>query len=219
MMRRLFDALLLQGLWKFKPIHVMVFWVFLAYQGWMGSPYFMYHVVGAPEPGTAQRYVGTLRVEGELQRSKTGWIPPRYFIRTNQGEREVHCSYLPYPIECSLFHNFYKQYPQMEYELGYDRYWGIDFIRYPDYVSQKLQEYGASHIVSQRRQAFLKFHSIPAALFLIAFLFYASFIWQAYDDSKPKKPGDSDAPPPNPAAVKEPAELAQLKKTKSLFDQ
>jgi hypothetical protein len=50
MIRRLWGALLLKGVWKFKPIHAVVFWVFLAYQGWMGSPYFMYHVVGAPEP-------------------------------------------------------------------------------------------------------------------------------------------------------------------------
>jgi hypothetical protein len=109
MMRRLLDALLLKGLWKFKPIHVLAFWVFLAYQGWMGSPYFMYYFVGAPEPGTAQRYVGTLRVEGELQRSKTGWIPPRYFIRTNQGEKEIHCDYLPSPNECSMFYDFHKK--------------------------------------------------------------------------------------------------------------
>jgi hypothetical protein len=219
MMHRLLNALLLKGLWKFKPIHVVVFWLFMAYQGWMASPYFMYYVVGAPAPGTAQRYVGTLRVEGELQRSKTGWIPPRYFIRTSKGEIEVHCDYLPYPIECSLFHNFYKQDPNMVYEVGYDRYWGIDFIRYPNYVSQKLQEYGAPHIISQSRYVFLKYHRTPAAIFFFAFLLYAYCIWQSYENSNPKKSGTPDASPPKPDAHKQPAELTKLKKTKSFFDQ
>jgi hypothetical protein len=63
-MKKLTEALLLKGLWKIKPIHVVLFWLFMAYQAWMGSPYFMYYVVGAPEPGTAPRYVGKLRVEG-----------------------------------------------------------------------------------------------------------------------------------------------------------
>jgi hypothetical protein len=141
---RLLSALLLHGLWKFKPIHVLVFWVFLAYQGWLGSPYFMYHVVGAPEPGTAQRYVGTLRVQGELQRTKTGWIPPRYFIRTNQGEVEVHCGYRPYLRECSKFYDFHKIYPDMIYSVGYDRYWGMDYIKYPDPIPLRYQANSAA---------------------------------------------------------------------------
>lgn len=219
MLRKFIDALLLKGLWKFEPIHVIALWCILAFLGWMGGPYFMYHVVGAPEPGTAPRYVGTLRVEGELQRSRFGWKPPRYFIRTSKREVEVHCDYLPYPSECSLFHDFYKQYPQMEYEVGYDRYWGIDFIRYPNYLSQKLQEYGAPHIISQRRRGFLKYHRTPATLFVFALLLYAYFIWQSYENCKPKKPGDPDVSPPKPDAPREPAELTRLKKSKSLFDQ
>jgi hypothetical protein len=191
MMHRLLNALLLKGLWKFKPIHVVVFWLFMAYQGWMASPYFMYYVVGAPEPGTAQRYVGTLRVEGELQRSKTGWIPPRYFIRTNQGEKEIHCGYRPYLRECWRFYDFQKRFPAMIYEIGYDEYWGLDFIKYLGDASPKLQENGLPEIISIGRKASLIQHRTPATLFIFALLIYA----------------------------KQPAELNKLKKSKSLFDQ
>ena len=60
-MKKLTEALLLKGLWKIKPIPVVLFLLFMAYQAWMGNPYFMYYVVGAPEPGTAPRYVGKLK--------------------------------------------------------------------------------------------------------------------------------------------------------------
>lgn len=219
MMRRLFDALLLKGLWKFKAIHVIAFWCFMAYQGWMASPYFMYYVVGAPEPGTAQRYVGTLRVEGELQRSKTGWIPPRYFIRTSKGEVEVHCGYMPYTRECWRFYDFHKRFPAMIYEIGYDEYWGLDFIKYFGEVSPKFQENGLPEIINIGRKASLIPHQTPATIFFFAFLLYAYLIWQAYENSNPKKSGDPDASPPKPDIAKEPAELTQLKKTKSFFDQ
>lgn len=217
-MRRLFNALLLKGLWKCEPIHAIMIWILLAFLGWFGSPYFIYHAIGAPEPATAPRYVGTLRVAGELQRSKTGWKPPKYFIRTSQGEIEIHCDYLPYPTECSLFHDFHKRYPEMIYEIGYDRYWGIDFIRYPANVPPRLQEYGAPHIISQRRKNFLKYHQTPAALFVLASLIYAYLVWQSYENSRPKRPPDTDTPSPKPDAAKESAALTQLKKTKSLFD-
>jgi hypothetical protein len=107
----------------------------------------------------------------------------------------------------------------MIYEIGYDRYWGVDFIRFPDSVPQRLQEHGAPHIVSQGRKVFLKYHQTPAVLFVFAFLTYAYLVWQAYENSKPKKPGDPDPSPPQPDAPKEPAELTQLKKSKSFFDQ
>ena len=44
--------------------------------------------------------MGKLRVEGELQRTRDGWIPPRYFVETEQGDVEFHCGYLPYKREC-----------------------------------------------------------------------------------------------------------------------
>jgi hypothetical protein len=149
MMRRLLDALLLKGLWKFKPIHVIAFWLFMSYQGWMASPYFMYYVVGAPEPGTAPRYVGTIRVEGKLQRTNNGWIPPRYFIVTDKDEVEFHCGYLPYKNECVSIGRIQRQYPELIFELGVDSYWGIDFVKFPppythfdEYYQPKAVIYG-----------------------------------------------------------------------------
>lgn len=216
---RILNAVLLRGLWKFKPIHVFALLVFLAYQGWLGSPYFMYYFVGAPEPGTAQRYVGTLRVEGELQRTKTGWIPPRYFIRTNQGEVEIHCGYKPYLRECWRFYDFHKHFSTMIYEIGYDRYWGIDYIRYPSDVSPKFQENGLPEIINTGRKASLIQHQTPAIIFFFIFLLYLYLIWQTYENSKPKRPPDADTLSLNPDAAKEPTELTKLKQTKSFFDQ
>ncbi len=133
MIRRLFDALLLKGLWKFKPIHVVAFWLFMSYQGWMASPYFMYYVVGAPEPGTAQRYVGTLVIEGKLQRTKSGWIPPRYFIRTAAGDVEFQCGYPPYRRQCTgLAGGLLSSYHGLQpFEVGFDPYWGVDYMKFP----------------------------------------------------------------------------------------
>jgi hypothetical protein len=99
-MQRFIDALMLKGTWKPKPFHVVLLAVFLAYQGWMASPYFMHYVVGAPDPGSAPRRVGKLRVEGELRRTGAGWTPPRYFLETRQGDVEFHCGYLPYKRAC-----------------------------------------------------------------------------------------------------------------------
>ena len=219
MVRRLWGALLLKGVWRFEPIHAVVFWVFLGYMGWFGSPYFMYHFVGAPEPGTAPRYVGTLRVEGELQRTRTGWKPPRYFIRTNQGDKEIHCGYRPYPRECWRFYDFHKRFPEMNYQVGYDGYWGIDYIKYPNDASPKLHENGLPEIINLGRKTSLLQHQTSATLFIFAFLLYAYLVWQSYENSNPKKLLESDASPPKPGPTKEPAELTKLKKEQSLFDQ
>ena len=117
-MRRLFDALLLKSVWKFKPIHGVMLVLFLAFEFWMISPYFMYYVVGAPEPGTAPRYVGKLRVEGELRRTGSGWIPPRYFLETDRGDVVFHCGFLPYKKECPVARVYQGLHPV---EVGIDR--------------------------------------------------------------------------------------------------
>ncbi|OYT88666.1 MAG: hypothetical protein CFE43_21315 [Burkholderiales bacterium PBB3] len=142
MLKKLANALLLRGLWKFKPIHVVMFWIFLIYQGWMGSPYFMYHVVGAPEPGTAPRYTGTIRVEGELRRTSGGWTPPKYFINTDKGEVEFHCGYLPRTLQC-VFSNALGLAPDPKdvYVIGFRPYWGLDYIKFPASLS-RMDGYG-----------------------------------------------------------------------------
>jgi hypothetical protein len=118
-----------------------------------------------------------------------------------------------------MFYDFHKIYPGIIYEVGYDQYWGVDFIRYPSNVSERLQEHGAPKIVTSRRQVFLKYHRTPATLFVFAFLLYAYLIWQSYENSKPKKSLDPDAPSSKPDTATESTELTKLKKTQSLFDQ
>lgn len=184
MMRRIFDALLLKGLWKFKPIHVIAFWCFMAYQGWMASPYFMYYVVGAPEPGTAQRYVGTLRIEGETTRGKSGSIPPRYFLDTAEGELEFHCGYKPRKIGCVVpLGGHTLRYPShhigKKIELGYNPYWGVDHVDFPQ--DAQLSEKISQSVVLQSRKFTLEYHTNHLALFVGLVLIYLYFIWQAIE--------------------------------------
>lgn len=129
-MKRLVHALLLRDFLKPKPWHLVPVLLFLAYQCWMASPYVMYYIVGEPAPGTALRYVGKLRVEGELRRTGSGWAPPRYLLETITGEVEFHCGYLPYKRECL---GFFGRAPQGldPVEVGMDGYWGVDFIKFP----------------------------------------------------------------------------------------
>ncbi len=228
MMRRLFDALLLKGLWKFKPIHVVAFWCFMAYQGWMASPYFMYYVVGAPEPGTAQRYVGTLIIEGSLRRTKSGWIPPRYFIRTASGDVEFHCGFLPYTKSCFLHDDNFRGLTP--FEVGYDPYWGVDFRKYPPPYAHFTKDYEPQW-VKYGRELDLRGYadSTPeitkkslgrskhywALVWLISgsvlhvFLALLSFFFSGEPAKvRPRKPGD----PPTEAEIAERLRLEELKR-------
>ncbi len=183
MLKNLLDALLLKGLWKLKPIHVIAFWLLLAYQGWMASPYFMYYVVGAPAPGTAQRYVGALRIEGETTRGKSGSIPPRYFLDTGKGELEFHCGYRPIKLACVVpLGGHSLKYPSkfigQKVEIGYDPFWGVDHVNLPSTsASNDLQ----SNDVTESREFILSYHSTSMAFFIGLVLLYLYFIWQAVE--------------------------------------
>lgn len=184
-MRRIFDALLLKGLWKFKPIHVIAFWCFMAYQGWMASPYFMYYVVGAPEPGTAQRYVGTLRIKGETTRGKSGSIPPRYFLDTEKGEVEFHCDYRPIKLDCMPWigwHTLKKpsKYIGQKMEIGYHPYWGIDHLKLPHQIGTTEQRTASNEVMEVRLNG-LSYHKNSLAFFICLVLLYLYLIWQAIE--------------------------------------
>lgn len=179
MLKNLLDALLLKGLWKLKPIHVIAFWLLLAYQGWMASPYFMYYVVGTPAPGTAQRYVGTLRIEGEGTRSKSRYIPPKYFLDTKKGGLEFHCGYRPTKFLCIGRLGGHEKYLGQLLEIGYDPYWGVDHIKFPDQSSNFYDDYAKNDAYFRKAQ--LKYHSASLAFFIGLVLLYLYFIWQAVE--------------------------------------
>ena len=203
-MKKLTEALLLKGLWKIKPIHVVLFWLFMAYQAWMGSPYFMYYVVGAPEPGTAPRYVGKLRVVGQLQSTRDGWIPPRYFVQTPQGDVEFHCGYLPYKRECFGSGDDRHLEPEGLIVVGADPYWGVDYMKLPLLpVYAHLNEYYESlESKKNRRILFLPKHRWSAIRFcagITLYLLVALLYWGLSGPPRPRRPGD----PPTEAEVAE----------------
>ena len=229
-MRRIFDAFLLKGLWKFKPIHVIAFWCFMAYQGWMASPYFMYYVVGAPEPGTAPRYVGTLRIEGKLQRTNRGWIPPRYFVVTKNGEVEFHCGYPPYIRECAgLARGLLSSYDGLHpIEVGLDSYWGVDFMKFPPPYEHFNERYEPQWVSSRRelqlrgqldsmepivKESLNRSKHYWALVWLISgivlhsFLALLSFLFSCPPHpSRPRRPGD----PPTEAEIAEKLRLEEM---------
>lgn len=185
-MKGFIDALLLKGLWKFKPIHVVMLWLLLAYQGWMASPYFMYYVVGAPEPGAAQRYVGMLRVEGEGSRGNAGYIPPRYFLDTAEGELEFHCGYRPRKFTCISRLGGHKKFLGQQLEIGYDPYWGIErvvFLGQPPLLEKFSRQDQAFWLETQ-----LKYHTNSLAFFIGLVLLYLYFIWQAIEARRTGSP-------------------------------
>lgn len=193
---RLLGAMLLHGLWKLQWYQtVFLLWPMILSAAWGASPYFMVYVVGMPEPGTAPRYVGTIRFEGKLQRTKTGWIPPTYFIQTSKGDVEFHCRYRPSKNECWFNAGLgSKPNPDDIYEIGYDPYWGLDYIKYPPKLS-KLDEYGDPKIISRGRIGSLSNHKRDAVWLCFLFLSYISLIWLTYQKSAPKQPPEPPAKP------------------------
>lgn len=151
----------------------------------------MVYVVGMPEPGTAPRYVGTIRFEGELQRTKPGWTPPKYFIQTSKGDVEFHCRYRPAKGECS-FTTVLGVKPELDdvYEIGYDPYWGLDYIKYPDRLS-KLNDYGEAKNITTGRVGLLYAHERSVLWFCFLFLTYLYLIWLAYQKSDPDQKSDA----------------------------
>lgn len=191
-LRRWGRALLLQGLWRFRWYHAVAAWAFLSVQAWYASPYLLVHTIGMPAPGTFQRHAGTIRVEGELRRGRGRSIPPRYFIRTAQGEVEFHCGYRPSPWEC-----WFGTLPAVppaaddQYEIGYDPYWGIDFVRHPARLSF-LDEESAPHEIVAWRRLHLRHHDREAALLAAGLIAYMTLVLLAFR----KDGGRRAAPPP-----------------------
>lgn len=180
---RLFRAITLHGFWKLRWYHTALLWLMLAAYAWGASPYFMVYVVGMPEPGTSPRYVGTVRVEGELQRTKTGWKPPKYFIKTDKGEVEFHCGYLPSRTECWLsFMLGVKPKSDDVYVIGYNNYWGLDYIKFPQWLS-KINDYGAAGNITVGRFSDLRRHRGDAWSLGFGLFIYFLLVWYAYKSS------------------------------------
>lgn len=180
-------AFLLQGLWRFRWYHAVAIWALLAVQAWRAWPYLL--VPGfMPTPGTFPRYVGTIRVEGELRRGSGRNIPPKYFIRTAQGEVEFHCGYRPSPSECLLSTSAgVRPDPAEIYEIGYDPWWGIDYIRHPPRLSG-LDERGTPQQVASWRIHYLRYHRTDAFLFVGGLLLYAGLVHAAAQRSRTPEP-------------------------------
>jgi hypothetical protein len=173
-LRKLLSAAIFKSGGKLKPVHALGLVVALVFYGWQGSPYFMLYIVGPPEPGTAPRFVGTLREEGTLVRTRNGWIPPRYFIATNAGEIEVHCGYRPIRTEC---HGFSQEVRKdlIPIQVGHDNYWGIDYIKStPRYAH--LDDRGSTTSVAYGRFSHLRAHKSPAIIFCLLLLSYLALV-------------------------------------------
>jgi hypothetical protein len=184
---RILSAVLLRGLWKLRWYHTMLLWLSILAYAWSASPYFMVYVVGMPEPGTAPRYIGTIRVEGEFQFTRNGSKPPKYFIKTDKGETEFHCGYLPYRRLCSLeVASISKPDPNEVYEIGYDPYWGLDYIKYPKRLA-KLDDYGSTKAIVSGRYFELKSHLNDLRWLCFLLLGYLVLIWLAYQKSDPNR--------------------------------
>ena len=183
---RLLSAVLLHGLWKLRWYQtVFILWPMLLVAAWGASPYFMVYVVGMPAPGTAPRYTGTIRVEGDFQFTKNGTKPPKYFIKTNSGETEFHCGYLSYRQICWLAVVYrIKPEPNEIYEIGYNPYWGLDYIKYPERIA-KLDDYGSANAITRNRYAALKNHLKDLMSLCFFSLGYLLLIWLAYKKSAP----------------------------------
>ena len=216
---RLIAAVLLHGLWKLRWYQtVFALWPMLIIAAWGASPYFMVYVVGMPEPGTAPRYVGTVRFEGELKRTKTGWTPPKYFIQTSSGEMEFHCGYQPYFRECGRFHGLIGGVHAADiYEIGYAKYWGVDYIKYPAWLTH-LDDDSVAKQVTSRRLMHLEHHFRSMLWFGFLVLVYLYFIWHAYSLSNPNRQMATD----NSLAPLKPADFQQSypkpKRPTSFFD-
>lgn len=177
---RLLRAITLHGFWKFRWYHGVLIWLMLAAYAWGASPYFMAYVVGMPEPGTAPRYTGTVRMQGELQATKSGWKPPKYFIKTDKGEVEFHCGYKPQQAECGRFHrSMFQENPSDIYEIGYSPYWGVDFIKYPPRFAH-LNEDSLPKYVTSGRLSKLNRHLGDLWSLFWGLSLYLLLVWFAY---------------------------------------
>lgn len=100
----------------------------IAFCAWASSPLLRFCIFGAPSPGTAPRYTGLLEVEGKTDYRYDGAHPPRYFVLTDGGRVEFHCGIGSRRKVCRV-----PDRPRADdtYVIGYDAYWGVDYIKYP----------------------------------------------------------------------------------------
>jgi hypothetical protein len=187
-LRKLLNAAMFKSGGKLKPVHALGLVVALVFYGWQGSPYFMLYIVGPPEPGTAPRFIGTLREEGTLVRTRNGWIPPRYFIATSTGEIEVHCGYRPRRTEC---HGFSQEVRKglIPIQVGHDNYWGIDYIKSTPKFAY-LDDRGSTTSVAYRRFSHLQDHKSSAIIFCLLVISYLALVAWTFLSLRSKLSGD-----------------------------
>jgi len=196
-LRRLVSAIFLAGMAKQAWVLAIATWIFLAIHAWYGSPMFATHL-GMPQPGTFPRYSGTIRVDDSRECSRYGCAIPRYFIRTAQGEVEFHCGYQPRPTVCILTtHMLVKPDPTQGYVLGYDPYWGLDYVKHPPDIAFNDDRNDPKEVNSWRIHS-LRYHKLPAWIFVIALVAYGWAVCLSYQ--RQARPPPSPQPPPPPPA-------------------
>lgn len=117
---------------------------------WAAWPYWRFHVFGSPTPGTAPRFTGSVEVVGELTRTRRGWRPPKYFVHAGDTRVEFRCGFRPNFTSCPMGH---RPGTDEQFEIGYDEYWGVDYIKYPPQRGQVFIWEGARVIEARRRHA------------------------------------------------------------------
>jgi hypothetical protein len=131
---------------------------------------------------------------------------PKYFIKTNKGEVEFHCGYLPYRKVCWLAVVYFKKpEPDEIYEIGYDPYWGLDFIKYPERIAQ-LNDYGSAKAIISNRYARLESHISDLRWLCFLVLGYFVLVWLAYKASDLNPPQNLPYPDTTPSPLKPSAE-------------
>ena len=96
---------------------------------------------------------------------------------------EFHCGYRPARSECWLSTmSGVRPEPDETYEIGYDPYWGIDYIRHPRRLSG-LDDRGTPQEVTMWRIYLLRYHRVDAFVFVTALLVYAWLVHAAYRKS------------------------------------
>jgi hypothetical protein len=98
------------------------------YCAYASLPFWRFYLIGAPTPGTSPRYLGEVSLVGNIKYSRRGKaIPPRYILTTASGTIELKCGFWPNRSLCPISESRAGEI----YEIGFDEYWGIDYIKYP----------------------------------------------------------------------------------------
>jgi hypothetical protein len=132
-------------------------------------PFWRFYLIGAPAPGTAPRYVGEVSIVGDMIRTRYGWRPRKYFIQTLEGPKELRCGFWPSYTSCPIV---YRSRVGEIYEIGYDPYWGVDYIKYPKVRGEVYIWTGAEVDESRSRQARGHFYYQLISIGLMLFGFF-----------------------------------------------